>query len=401
MMMKRYILLFLCFGQIASLYAQKSKQDLENDRKTQQKKIEEADRILKKTLTYKQEKLGKLVQINTEIEQRSTLISIILQEIPLIELEILTTDSLLKANAIQLKKLREEYAEMIYLSSKTKNSMEKLSFMFSSASFNQLMARLTYLKQYDEERKKQIKRIEKQQKELAEEKKQLEEQKSERANLLADYQGQQRKLTELKNEQRLLVSSLKNREKELFIEIENRKKVMQQLEKAVNDAVSRVNKIESEISEKTVTKRTPESIVAMSKSFSEAKGKLIWPVSEGSVVNKFGKQEHPVLKNITTDNLGVDIRTNTGEGVRAIYEGKVIAVSKVMGNYYMVLVQHGDYFTVYAQLQSVKIKIGEKIKAKELIGAVGTNSEGIPLLQFQVWQHKKRLNPEEWLAKIR
>jgi murein hydrolase activator len=263
------------------------------------------------------------------------------------------------------------------------------------------MARLSYLKQYDEERKKQIKRIEKQQKKLAQEKKQLEEQKLERANLLADYQSQQRKLSELKSEQGLLVSSLKNREKELFIEIANRKKVMQQLEKAVNDAVSRANKIESEISEKAVTKRTPESILAVSKSFSEAKGKLIWPVSEGNVVNKFGKQKHPVLENITIDNLGVDIRTNAGEGVRAIYEGKVIAVSKVMGNYYMVLVQHGDYFTVYAQLQSVKIKIGEKIKARELIGSVGANSEGIPLLQFQVWQHKKRLNPEEWLAKVR
>ncbi len=400
-MKKLCVLLFLCFWLLTSLYAQKSKQDLENDRKTQQKKIEEADRILKKTLTYKQEKLGKLAQINREIEQRSTLINIILQEIPLIDKEILATDSLLKANAIQLQALKEEYAEMLYLSSKTKNSMEKLSFMFSSASFNQLMARLSYLKQYDEERKKQIKRIGKQQKMLAQEKKQLEEQKLERANLLADYQSQQRKLSELKSEHGLLVSSLKNREKELFIEIENRKKAMQQLEKAVNEAVSRVNKIESEISEKAVTRRTPESIIAMSKSFSEAKGKLIWPVSEGNIVNKFGKQEHPVFQNITIENLGVDIRTNAGEGVRAIYEGKVIAVSQVMGSYYMVLVQHGDYFTVYAQLQSVKIKMGEKIKARELIGAVGTNSEGIPLLQFQVWQRKKRLNPEEWLAKVR
>jgi murein hydrolase activator len=121
-MKKLYVLLFLCFWLITSLYAQKSKQDLENDRKTQQKKIEEADRILKKTLTYKQEKLGKLAQINREIEQRSALISIILQEIPLIDKEILTTDSLLKANATQLQKLKEEYAEMLYLSSKTKNS---------------------------------------------------------------------------------------------------------------------------------------------------------------------------------------------------------------------------------------------------------------------------------------
>lgn len=399
-MKKLYLLLVLCVI-LTPLLAQKSKHDLENDRKNQQKKIEEADRILQKTLTFKQEKLSKLTEINRQIEERTTLVSILLQEIPLIEKEILATDSALNANASLLQKLKEEYAEMLYLSSKTKNSMEKLSFMFSSASFNQLMARLSYLKQYDEERKKQIKRIEKQQKDLIAQKEYLEEQKQKRAELLAMHKSQQTKLNELKGEQLLLVNSLKNREKELFLEIENRKKAMQQLEKAVNEAVSKANKVESEISENTATKRTPESIVAVSKSFSEAKGKLMWPVKEGSVLAKFGKQKHPVLENITIDNLGVDIRTIEGENVRAIYDGQVIAVSKMMGNYFMVLVQHGDYFTVYAQLQNVKIKIGNKVKARDIIGTVGANSDGVPSFQFQVWQNKKRLNPEDWLAKAK
>lgn len=399
-MKKLYFLMALCLV-LSPLFAQKNKQNLEYDRKTQEKKIEEADKILKKTLSYKQEKLGKLSEINQQIEQRSVLTNILLQEILLIDKEILSTDATLTVNATLLQKLKEEYAEMLYLSSKTKNSMEKLSFMFSSASFNQLMARLSYLKQYDEERKKQIKRIEKQQKELAKQKKYLEAQKQERADLLAAHKSQQYKLGELKAEQVLLVISLKNREKELFIEIENRKKAMQQLEKEVSDAVGRATKVESQISEKTTSKRTPEGIIATSKSFAEAKGKLIWPVKEGSIFAKFGKQKHPVLENITIDNLGVDIRTIEGEAVRAIYDGKVIAISKMSGNYYMVLVQHGSYFTVYAQLQSIQIKMGAKVKAQDLIGAVGANSEGVASLQFQVWQDKKRLNPEDWLAKTK
>ncbi len=403
-MKKLFLLLIISLwgGGLYSIYAQKNKQDLEGERKSQQRKIDEADHILQKTQHFKQEKLGKLNQINSQIEQRSLLMNTILQEIPLIDQEIAQTDSSMKVNQTQLQKLKDEYAEMLYLSSKTKNSMEKLSFMFSSASFNQLMSRLHYLKQYDEERKKQIKRIQKHQKELAHQKKLLENQKIERADLLSLHQNQQKKLNELRTEQLMIVGSFKNREKELLIEIENRRRAIQQLEKAVSDAVSRASKLESstQLGEKA-TNRTPETISLASKSFAEAKGKLAWPVQEGKVVGKFGKQEHPVLANIIIDNLGVDISTNQGESVRTIYDGVVTAVSKVMGNYYMVLVQHGEYFTVYAQLQSVKIKTGEKVKAKTLIGAVGVNNEGVALLQFQVWQHKKRLNPEEWLTKAR
>lgn len=396
--MKNILLLLIINCWSLVLFAQKNRQDLENERKIQQKKIEEADHILQKTKDFKEKKLGALTEINGQISQRSQLMNTISQEVPLIDKEIARTDSALKANEKQLQKLKDEYAEMIYLSSKTKNSMEKLSLMFSSESFNQLMARLNYLKQYDEERKKQITHIKQHQKNLAYYRKQLEEKKIEKADLMSIYQNQQRKLNELQHDQEMIVSSLKNREKELFIEIENRKKAIAQLEKSVNEVIDRANKIENKITDGGI-KKTPEGITLISKSFEEAKGKLIWPVREGYVVGKFGKQKHPVLAHILIDNLGIDIRTNEGEDVRAIYEGQVIAVSKVLGNYYMVLVQHGDFFTVYAQLQNVKIKVGEKIKTRELIGSVGKNQEGIALLQFQVWQNKKRLNPEDWLTR--
>lgn len=396
--MKNILLLLIINCWSLVLFAQKNRQDLENERKIQQKKIEEADHILQKTKDFKEKKLGALTEINGQISQRSQLMNTISQEVPLIDKEIARTDSALKANEKQLQKLKDEYAEMIYLSSKTKNSMEKLSLMFSSESFNQLMARLNYLKQYDEERKKQITHIKQHQKNLAYYRKQLEEKKIEKADLMSIYQNQQRKLNELQHDQEMIVSSLKNREKELFIEIENRKKAIAQLEKSVNEVIDRANKIENKITDGGI-KKTPEGITLISKSFEEAKGKLIWPVREGYVVGKFGKQKHPVLEHILIDNLGIDIRTNEGEDVRAIYEGQVIAVSKVLGNYYMVLVQHGDFFTVYAQLQNVKIKVGEKIKTRELIGSVGKNQEGIALLQFQVWQNKKRLNPEDWLTR--
>ncbi len=397
--MKKLLILLLCGCWASFTFAQKTRHDLDKERITQQKKIEQADQVLKKTQQFQQQNLSKLSELNRQIEQRNHLINTILQEIPLLDQEITQADSLTKVNENLLQKLKNEYAEMIYLSAKINNSLDKLSFIFSSESFNQLTRRLNYLKQYDEERKKQIKKIEKSQKELALQKQRLQQQKREKANLLSEYENQQKKLKELQNEQILIISSLKNREKELLIEIENRKKAMLQLDKAVIAAINRTNQIESNLVE-SPNKRTPESIVVNTKSFAEAKGRLTWPVKEGLIVGKFGKHKHPVLENIYIENLGIDIRTLQDESVRAVYEGTVITVSKVMGSDYMVLVQHGDYYTVYARLKEVKIKVGEKIKAKEWIGKVGINNDsGLPELQFQVWQNRKKLNPEEWLAK--
>jgi septal ring factor EnvC (AmiA/AmiB activator) len=397
--MRNLLILLLCCYWVNISFAQKIRQDLDKERLIQKKKIEEADQVLKKTQHFKELNLSKLSGLNRQIEQRNNLMSTILQEISLIDQEIAQADSLTKINEKLLQKLKNEYAEMIYLSAKVNNSLDKLSFIFSSESFNQLTSRLNYLKQYDEGRKKQIKKIEKYQKELASQKQRLQRQKIEKANLLSDYENQQQKLKELQSEQLLIISSLKNREKELFIEIENRKKAMLQLDKAVTAAINRSNQMENNLAENP-NKRTPESIIVNTKSFAEAKGKLAWPVKEGLIVGRFGRHKHPILENIAVENLGIDIRTSQNESVRAVYEGTVIAVSKVMDNEYMVLVQHGNYYTVYARLKEVKIKVGEKIKAKEWIGKVGiNNNNGLPELQFQVWQNIKKLNPEEWLAK--
>lgn len=397
--MKNLLILFLCCYWANITFAQKGRQDLDKERIMQKKKIEEADQVLKKTQHFKEQSLSKLSEVNRQIEQRNHLINTILQEIPLIDQEIAQADSLTKRNEKLLQSLKDEYAEMVYLSAKLNNTLDKLSFIFSSESFNQLARRLNYLKQYDEARKKQIKKIEKQQKELASQKHKLQQQKIERTNLLSDYENQQQKLKELQHEQLLIISSLKNREKELFIEIENRKKAMLQLDKAVTAAINRSNQMENILAENP-NKRTPEGIVVNTKSFVEAKGKLAWPVKEGLIVGKFGRHKHHVLEHIIIENLGIDIRTLQDESVRAVYEGTVIAVSKVMGSEYMVLVQHGDYYTVYARLKEVNVKVGERIKTKERIGKVGLNSNnGLPELQFQVWQNRKKLNPEEWLAK--
>ena len=130
--------------------------------------------------------------------------------------------------------------------------------------------------------------------------------------------------------------------------------------------------------------------------FSAAKNRLSWPAS-GFISSKFGVRDHAVLKGIKVDNHGVDIRTAPGAEVRAVFEGVVLDISEIPGLNYVVAVQHGDYYTVYANLASVAVRVNQKVTGREIIGTVA-EKDGVPEINFQVWHNFTKLNPELWLG---
>ena len=140
-----------------------------------------------------------------------------------------------------------------------------------------------------------------------------------------------------------------------------------------------------------------ESSSALTESFLGTKGKLIWPVQEGIVIKKFGKQPHPVFQNIEIDNLGVDIRSSKGREVYATFDGIVLVVTKVPDLNYMIILQHGEYFTAYARLEETYIKAQDKIRSKQKIGLIALEKGNAALLQFQIWKGSTRLDPYTWL----
>ncbi|MBF9143155.1 peptidoglycan DD-metalloendopeptidase family protein [Hymenobacter sp. BT439] len=142
---------------------------------------------------------------------------------------------------------------------------------------------------------------------------------------------------------------------------------------------------------------TPETALASS-SFSGNKGRLPWPVSRGFISQHFGRHPHPVLKHVTVENRGVDIQTAAGEEVRSCFDGKVLTIANIAGMNTIVMIQHGDFFTVYAKLRSVNVHEGQRVSAREVIGTVATNAEGTSEVQFQVWHNSANLNPENWLG---
>lgn len=142
---------------------------------------------------------------------------------------------------------------------------------------------------------------------------------------------------------------------------------------------------------------TPET-AQLSSSFSGNRGRLPWPVARGFISQHFGRHPHPVLKHVTVENRGVDIQTGAGEAVRACFDGKVQTVTNIAGMNTIVMIQHGDFFTVYAKLRSVNVHEGQRVSAREVIGTVATDAEGTSEVQFQVWHNSSNLNPENWLG---
>jgi septal ring factor EnvC (AmiA/AmiB activator) len=142
---------------------------------------------------------------------------------------------------------------------------------------------------------------------------------------------------------------------------------------------------------------TPET-AQLSSSFSGNRGRLPWPVARGFISQHFGRHPHPVLRHVTVENRGVDIQTGAGEAVRACFDGKVQTVTNIAGMNTIVMIQHGDFFTVYAKLRSVNVHEGQRVSAREVIGTVATNAEGTSEVQFQIWHNSSNLNPESWLG---
>lgn len=145
---------------------------------------------------------------------------------------------------------------------------------------------------------------------------------------------------------------------------------------------------------------TPE-VKTISDNFTNNKGRLPWPVASGFISGKYGKHPHPVYATVITENNGIDITTANNAAVLAVSGGTVLRVMNIDG--YVVMVSHGEYFTIYSNLSSANVQVGQKIDFKQSVGRAGINSEGVPVVNFQIWKvggnnSTQTLNPEEWIA---
>jgi septal ring factor EnvC (AmiA/AmiB activator) len=383
---------------IHTVSAQKSKTQLEKEKEENLNKITETSKILNETKTQKKATLGQLNAIQQQIAARNSLIISISEEIAIIDEEIGEMQDIIAALERDMSNLKEEYAFMIYSASKSHKYYDRLTFIFGAHTFNQVVKRIKYFKQYSGARKNQVRQIQIVTSFLSGQRNKLSKKREEKNKLLTSKTIETQSLTQLRDYQNHVVRELTNKEKELKRELDERKKSVKNLEKLITDLINaeREKAIREAEKKGRMVKSTPE-VTELSHSFAGNVSKLPWPVVHGNIAHKFGKQPHQVLKGVYVDNLGVDIQTLKKEPVRAVFKGKVITVASVPGMNNVVMIQHGEYFTVYAKLKSVSVSTGQEVKAKDSIGEVYTDKNGVSELQFQVWKNSEKLDPEKWL----
>lgn len=390
------VVLLLTFLTLTG-WAQKNKTQLQRERQKNLEKIKETEKILDETSKKKKHSIGELSALNERISQQENLITTIRSEIDFLEEDIRENNGIITTLEKDLSKLKKEFEDLLFEAQKANDGVNKLTFLFSSKSFDEMLMRLKYMEQYSQARKEQAAAIQMVQGMLSKQVVQIETKKAEKDSLLNNEVAQNDQLVSLKKQKRGVVKALEKEEKSLRSDLEDTRRAVAKLDKMINDLVrEELARAEREKKAATRAGKAPESTL-LSNNFEENKNKFAWPV-HGFVSQKFGRQNHPVLKGIVLQNDGINIQTTEGETVKSIHEGEVrkVAFIPAIGN--SVIINHGEYFSVYSGLKDVYVKMGQKVSPQQDLGILASNGEGVSELRFQIRKNIEPLNPEDWLA---
>ncbi|MCF6296710.1 MAG: peptidoglycan DD-metalloendopeptidase family protein [Flavobacteriaceae bacterium] len=394
-----FLFLFLFINPFSSVA--QDRKELEKQRIKLQKEIKEINSLLFESQTEEKNLLSELSGLNRRIRVRARLINTINEETEKITLEIGKNNKEVELLQKSLKELKKNYANMVVQSYKNKAQQSRLMFILSSDNFLQAYKRLEYINQYARYRVEQGKEIIGETEKIEKLNNYLAETKEIKERLLLTKKKEKRKIDKEKVSQESLVKSVKKKENKYISQIKKKQKkekaIDRKITKLIRDAIAESNK-------KTNTKGssfvlTPEAI-KLEKDFVSNKGKLPSPVERGIIVRHFGKQSHPSLKGITIESNGVFYATEKNANARVIFNGKVMAIQVMPGKKKAVLIQHGNYISVYKNLENVTVKAGDLVSTKQKLGKIHTDkTTGKTILAFVLFKEIHRQNPEEWVYK--
>ena len=359
-----------------------------------EKEIAYTNEILKETKKNKDISLVQIKLLDQQIRKQESLIRKIRQEIQLVNKDIDGKQLLINKKEKELQTLKEEYAKMIVYSRKNLNSYDRMMFVFASKDFNQAFKRLKYFEQYSEYRKKQVQIIQTKQDSLQLTINKLEVLKEEKQGLRVKEESEKDQINKKKITQQRGLNKLKGKEKQLKKDLKKKNSQKAKLKKKIEKILA------AEALRAKEFNLTPDEIL-LSKGFEENKGKLPWPVLKGVVFSSFGEHAHPVLKGIKIRNDGIDIVTNKGSAARSVFKGEVRSIISVPGSAnFAILIKHGQFFSLYSNLEEVLVKPGDMVNLKQEIGKIAQDPEdNTTKLQFQIWKSTSKMNPVQWLAR--
>ena len=386
-----------------NLSAQTTRESLEKKRIELRNEIRRINELRSSNKQKERSVLSQVEDLDQQIRSTENLIKVTNQQANLLTNQINANTNKISRLRKELEELKEDYAGMIEKSYKSKSSQSRIMFLLSSENFLQAYKRLQYMKQYTNYRKQQGDEIKARTEELQELNASLANQKEAKEALIAENRQTRAQLEKNKKAQQDLMQSIRSRDGEFAAQIRQKQqeinKINAQIEKMIRESIAKSNE-ESGSSERDVYELTPAA-KALAADFVKNKGRLPWPVRSGVVTSRFGRQPHPVVKSISINNNGVNIDTDSGGKARAVFNGTVSEVQVLKGANKAVMVRHGDYITIYDNLENVFVKKGDVVNTGQELGAIATSrTSGKTTLHFLIYKNMQKMDPADWILEM-
>lgn len=397
-------MVFLLFlGSLQSYSQTQSREELESQRIRLKREITRINELRSSNLQKEKSVLTEVADLNQQIKATENLIAVTNQQANLLTRQISNNQKKISELREELKKLKEDYAQMIRKSYRSESQQSRIMFLLSSESFLQAYKRLQYMKQYADYRQEQGQSIKKRTVTLQNLNVSLAEQKKTKERLIAENRKTRARLEKNREAQQDLIAIIRQKEGKYVAQLHEKQKAINEIDRAIERIIAAAiaeNNEESGSAERDVFEMTPAA-KALAAEFAANKGKLPWPVRTGVLSMHFGRQRHPVVKSVTINSNGVRIDTDKEGKAKAIFAGVVSEIQAVKGANKAIMVRHGDYISIYNNLDEILVRKGEKVSIGQELGVVATDDDtGKTTLHFLLYKNTQKLNPEEWIYKM-
>jgi len=393
----RFIILGVLYFYIAEIYAQNSVENIRKQREKTLKEIEYANKLLEETRGKTKESLQEVNLINQKLKKRREYILTLEAESSLLDNNI--TDCEVHVNTVEkeIDRLKEGYADMVVRLYREKGSNFYLVYLMASENLNQLYRRFRFMKIYMSYIRTLKSNLESRKNDLVSRRNELISLKNEKSKLVSSTRSEYAVIKQESNRKTELLNSLRKKQGDIEKEIKEKERVARKLDNEITRLIESERRKAGKGSMKG--NLTPMDQI-ISNDFGKNQGKLPWPTQKGIISGRYGEHEHPDFKYVKIRNDGIYISTEKGQEVRSVFKGVVSKVFSIPGENYTVIIRHGEYFTLYHNLIDVKVKAGQRVETREVIGKIFTDGETKEsTLYFQVWKETERNDPELWLAR--
>ena len=398
---KRFLLVLLVLIGITTPLCAQSKQQLEKDKARVEQEIKKLSSDLAKAKKDSRNSQRQLQLLERQIAQRTSVINNISGQLNLLGIQITQTQDSIVMLRSQVDSLKREYARVVRVLYAERDNLAPLPLLLDTPSYNRSYLRTKYFRDYSRYRRRQAGYIRQQEDLLNEAGLQLARQQQQTTNLLNEQRRHRQQLASEQSQRQKTLSRSRQQEKSLQQQIDKkeqqRRQLQQQIQRIINEEIARANKAKKEQvgSQGKTAAASSAAETALSADFVSNKGRLPWPVTYSKVLREYGRYTH--ASGGQNFNNGIDLQCRSGAPVQAVFQGTVSRVFTTPGGTKGIIIRHGNYLTVYANLATVTVSQGATVSTRQNLGTVYTDSNGIAEFSFQLWNGTSSLNPRSWL----